>query len=162
VTGGGIQWHLSPMTPADCEAVWHLANDPLVRANALNPDPIAWETHQAWFAARLADPTSMFLAVRNTEKGTLIGQVRFELRESPPDAWQLHYGLAEVVRGKGFAKPVVAAAVQHLRASRSCSSVWAVVLNHNVASQRVLAGVGFGRYTEAEGADAQQCWVWYR
>lgn len=142
MTGGGIQWHLSPMTPADCEAVWHLANDPLVRANALNPDPIAWETHQAWFAARLADSMSVFLAVRNAE-GALIGQVRFEPYELPRSVWQLHYGLAESVRGKGLGRPVVNAAIQTLTKERLCSEVVAVVLAHNKISQKILESVGF-------------------
>ena len=44
--------------PDDCATLWEWANDPLTRAQSFSPTAIPWDSHVAWFEARLADPAS--------------------------------------------------------------------------------------------------------
>src|SRR5207253_11507460 len=55
-----IQVNLRPVRPADCRLLWEWANEPAVRAVSFNPEPIPWDQHQQWFAAKLNDRACIF------------------------------------------------------------------------------------------------------
>ncbi len=61
----------------DARLLWEWVNDPVVRASAFNSEPIGWDTHVGWLAARLANPFAHLYLASDAE-GTPLGQVRFE------------------------------------------------------------------------------------
>jgi UDP-2,4-diacetamido-2,4,6-trideoxy-beta-L-altropyranose hydrolase len=54
----GIKISRRNATLGDCKLYLEWVNDPEVRENAFNSNPIPWEVHQEWFAARVNDPKS--------------------------------------------------------------------------------------------------------
>ena len=73
---------LRPAMKADADLLFDWVNRPDKRATALNTkEPIARETHDAWFAARLSSPdAAIWIAV--DDKGAAVGQVRLERRDA--------------------------------------------------------------------------------
>ena len=63
-----------PAAEADALMLWAWANDHGVRRASFHDDWIPWDSHAAWFAARLHDPASRLYVVevhkvRSTQLG---------------------------------------------------------------------------------------------
>jgi RimJ/RimL family protein N-acetyltransferase len=129
-----------PACLADEILILQWANDPLVRQNAFNPDPIDGATHRAWFYQRLRHPETCQIYILETDTGTPIGQVRFERSD---DAWEIHYGLAAVARGRGLGAPLLQTALQAWRQSQEGALVFGRVKSDNLPSQKVFERLGF-------------------
>ncbi|GAB2952552.1 hypothetical protein GCM10027048_17130 [Hymenobacter coalescens] len=132
-------------TDDDARLYFDWANDPLVRQNAVQTEPISWETHVGWFGRRLAD-TGAYLYVLEQD-GTPVGQVRVEFEPKQPEApGVIDYAVAPAWRGRGLGAAILEQALTQLRHERTGS--WAVVGRvkaHNVASARVFERLGFQR-----------------
>lgn len=116
------------------------ANDPLVRANAFNPEAISADTHQIWFYSRLKNPEYCKIYIVETEEGFPIGQVRFERVEGE---WEIHYSLAACARGVGLAKKLLSIAIKVFRIGHNGSQVFGRVKKGNLPSQKVFEELGF-------------------
>lgn len=66
---------LRPATSSDVRWIWEIANDPAVRLASISTDSIPWESHRAWFEARLASGKPL-LAVQVGSQ--TVGYVRFD------------------------------------------------------------------------------------
>lgn len=64
---------------ADCENVFNLSNDPLVRSCSAKSGPLSWDGHVAWYSKSLEDPNSHIYIVE-AQDGEMMGQVRIHLR----------------------------------------------------------------------------------
>jgi UDP-2,4-diacetamido-2,4,6-trideoxy-beta-L-altropyranose hydrolase len=64
-------------TEQDSRKIWEWRNDPEIRATAIDPAAIAWESHRDWFARRIADASTVMQVAE--ERGTGVGVVRFDL-----------------------------------------------------------------------------------
>ncbi|MFC4313400.1 UDP-2,4-diacetamido-2,4,6-trideoxy-beta-L-altropyranose hydrolase [Steroidobacter flavus] len=124
------------------------ANDPLTRRNAFSSDPIAPQSHREWFRARLSRPHSCLIFVVETEAGVPVGQVRFD-REH--DYWEIDYGVAAELRGRGLARPMMEVALDALRATTAGAQVQGRVKQANVPSQRVFERLGFSSQVDERG-----------
>jgi RimJ/RimL family protein N-acetyltransferase len=124
------------------------ANDPLTRRNAFSSDPITPQSHREWFRARLGRPQSCQIFVVQTEAGVPIGQVRFDRDQ---DCWEIDYGLATELRGRGLARPMMEAALDALRATNSGAHVQGRVKEANVPSRRVFERLGFTSHVDERG-----------
>lgn len=62
----------------DTDFLWHLANDPEVRAASFSTATIPWEDHLKWLKTRLNDPSCAFFIAFN-EENIPIGQVRYDI-----------------------------------------------------------------------------------
>ena len=123
----------------DCRLIWELANDPEVRAASFSTEPIPWETHQLWFAQKVADEQTLLLIAQD-DRGIPVGQVRFDLQGC--DA-ELHVSLFKEKRGSGLGVPAIHAALQELFATRHCKGVHAYVKPDNIASAKLFESAGF-------------------
>ena len=123
------------------------ANDPLVRANAFNPEAITAETHQEWFYKRLRDPEHCRIYIVETEDGLPIGQVRFERVECE---WEIHYSLAAHARGRNMSQKLLSAAIDKFSTLFDQVKIYAQVKKQNKASQRALEGINFQKHENSE------------
>ena len=133
------QLRLRPACAEDVVLFYGWANDSEVRKNAFNTGPIAWSTHQPWFAEKLRAAESRLFVLEAA--GLPVGQIRFD-REGKD--LRIDYSLDEAVRGRGWGVPLVAAgiaAVRKVLPGRICG----VVKLDNRASQSVFERLGFRR-----------------
>ena len=93
---------LRPATLAD-ERLYHSwANDPEVRRQSFNTDPIPLDQHQRWFRNRLPSPDAL-LRVFVDGEGLPLGQIRFERSATEPLRAVIGFSLDPVARGYGLA-----------------------------------------------------------
>lgn len=123
----------------DCARVFAWVNDPDARASSFDARPIAWETHQSWFAALLHDPGRvLYIAV---VAGEPIGYVRFE-RTSPGEA-EASIALDPAWRRRGFGARVLRLATGQAARDLRLTAVHASVLPENVPSRRAFLRAGY-------------------
>lgn len=140
------RYQLRRATPADAALYFAWANDPAVRQNAIQSEPIAWETHVAWFGRRLQDADS-YLYVLSSAEGEPVGQVRMEF-DGPGQPGFIDYSVALPARGQGVGTVLLRRALQRLRHDRPALAGGAVlgqVRTGNVASARVFERLRFMR-----------------
>jgi UDP-2,4-diacetamido-2,4,6-trideoxy-beta-L-altropyranose hydrolase len=130
----------------DAALYFKWANDPAVRRNAIHSEPIAWDTHVAWFSKRLQDADS-YLYLLQSPRGESIGQVRIEFKK-PTQPGLIDYSLAPSYRGQGLGQLLLRRALQQLRHDRPALAGGAVqgqVKVSNGASCRVFEELRFVR-----------------
>jgi UDP-2,4-diacetamido-2,4,6-trideoxy-beta-L-altropyranose hydrolase len=142
----GHRYLLRRAKAADAALYFEWANDPAVRQNAIHPEPIAWETHIAWFARRLQDANS-YLYILTTAESEPVGQVRIEFH-GPGQPGIIDYSLLPSYRGKGLGPVLLRRALQRLRHERPAlagGTVVGQVKAGNIASARVFERLRFVR-----------------
>jgi RimJ/RimL family protein N-acetyltransferase len=123
-------------TLADCRLYWHWANDPEVRSNAFNSEPITWEKHQEWFVARLNDSRCLLLIFES--KYGPVGLVRLDGDENRKT---ISYSVSRQYRGKGIGKKIMS---EVIGASPSFARRFlAEVKKENIASANIFKKLGF-------------------
>jgi len=132
----------------DCELLWRWANDPKVRENAYNSDPIPWEDHKEWFEKKLEnDSSKIYVAEVGSD---LIGQIRFDLEEAVA---VVDVSVAESKRGKGYGIKLIERGTRRFLKESGVERVDAYVKANNNASRRAFekAGYAFKEETEKKG-----------
>lgn len=130
---------LRPAVAADCHYYFALANDPAVRRQSFHSEPIAWATHQAWFAARLASPATRLFVL--DADGLPVGQIRFDC---DADEAAISYALDPLVRGRGWGTRLVGLGLERMLAL-GAQRIRAEVKPDNAASIAVFERLGFAR-----------------
>jgi len=123
----------------DCDLLFGWANDPTVRANSFNINPIPYEDHVDWFTNKLNSPTTLiFIAY---EKVTPVGQIRIEVEGS---SGVVNFSISKEFRGKGYGTEMlklVGALVK--KNSSSVTQLIGKVKKENIASQKAFENAGF-------------------
>jgi len=132
--------------PGDCRLAWEWANDPAVRDVSFSQALIPWESHVAWFDARLRDPQTLFYIGLVPPEGTALGLARFAVSEAEA---VISVVVAPEFRSRGWGVSLIEAASQ--RAFRECNAtrIRAYVKPENAASLRAFAKAGYGERSEA-------------
>ena len=93
---------LRPATLAD-EGLYHAwANEPEVRRQSFNAEPIPIDEHQRWFRSRLQTPYALLSVLLDAE-GLPLGQIRFDRNAEEPARAIISFSLDTVARGHGLA-----------------------------------------------------------
>ena len=122
------------------EDVFHLSNDPVVRAVSIHRDRISWETHRQWFTKKLNDPNCAFYIIE-TMDGNFMGQIRFDLSDG--DA-VVNISIAEQFRSKGVARPALLKSIQLIFMDRSAiEKIIAFIRTDNLNSKNLFEKCGF-------------------
>jgi UDP-2,4-diacetamido-2,4,6-trideoxy-beta-L-altropyranose hydrolase len=131
--------------------LWMWANDWTVRAQSLDPAPIAWDEHVAWFAHHLYDSTSRILILE--VDGLPVGQLRFDLAGQRAT---ISYSLDGCVRGRGWGTELVERGLASLRVDQGAeiTEVEAIVRRDNPASTTVFDKLGFDRTATSHAGHA--------
>jgi len=124
-----------PAELRDMERVFELSNDPLVRVHSIHKEPIAWETHVAWFVRTLANVNRKFFVAETTDGG-FVGQVRFDREDG---AWLVSISVVGEFRGKGLAGDMLRASMGRVASGRFVAEI----APDNAASRRLFVSAGF-------------------
>lgn len=117
-------------TPDDMLLVFNWANDQLSRANSYFSEPIALETHKAWFKKKLQDKHALIYIA---EVGQMpAGMVRYDISDNDATVGIL---VAEDFRGKGLAADFLTGTAQ-LYFKENTKPVLAYIKEENTASIR--------------------------
>jgi len=123
--------------PDDVYRYFEWANDPDVRAQAVQTSLISIESHERWFAAKLASPHAQLFVLM---AGDLpVGQIRFD-REG--NDYRVDYSIDRDYRGRTWASRLVALGMSKSTAERGARFV-AEVRENNLRSRAVFARLGF-------------------
>jgi UDP-2,4-diacetamido-2,4,6-trideoxy-beta-L-altropyranose hydrolase len=127
------------VTLDDRRLLWEWANDQTVRAFSFHSQPISWESHVAWFDARVGADNCLMLIVE--QAGRAVGQVRFDVDDREAE---LTISIAAEARGMGLGTEALGAACREFRAV-SAVPIVAYVRPENTASVRTFEKAGFTR-----------------
>lgn len=122
---------LRPATIDDCLTYFEWANDPEVRANSFNTNPIGLNVHMEWFKNKIEAKNQLWVLTKlvsttsdfaNTGcececHQTPIGQIRLQKHDSYTE---IHYSIAKEYRGQGYGTIMIKLAMKHI-------SQWPVV-----------------------------------
>jgi len=132
-----VQLRLRTACQEDVVTYFNWANDPEVRKNSIQTDPIPWSTHKEWFAKRLNDPNSHLYVL--DAAGLPVGQIRFDKEGNEA---RIDYSLDTLVRGRGWGARLVSLGsvlMQKVEPIRLLAEVKA----DNEASRSVFLKLGF-------------------
>lgn len=133
----------------DMKLFYMWVNEPAVRANSFNTEPIPWEDHQNWFDKMLKDEgVRIYVLIQDDNS---IGQVRLALVDSK---WKISYSIVSSYRGQGYGKIILQLAENEMiRDGHVGESLLAEVKSDNIASQRIFVKLGYRRM-ECKRSDA--------
>jgi UDP-2,4-diacetamido-2,4,6-trideoxy-beta-L-altropyranose hydrolase len=121
----------------DMLLLYNWANDKVSRENSYFTEPIALETHKAWFEKKLKDTSSaIYIAEVN---GVPAGMIRYDLTTENA---VVGISVAEPFRGKGLA-PVFLKETAKLYFKEFQLPVWAYIKQQNTASVRSFEKAGY-------------------
>jgi RimJ/RimL family protein N-acetyltransferase len=119
------------------------ANDPEVRHNSFNQEPISLEKHEHWFRSKLTNPNA-FLYVLESD-GKPVGQIRFDIGgEDNALVAEIGFSLDSGYRGKGLGTALLLKGMEQfsLDAPKPIL-VQGTVKPNNVASNKAFVTAGF-------------------
>ena len=123
----------------DVELFFRWVNEPAVRENSFNTEPIPWESHQKWFEKVLADDGVRIYVLM--QDNLPVGQVRLSFEDNK---WQISYSIASAYRGQGYGKLILRLAENELvNTGHIGEELYAEVKIHNTASQRIFSRLGY-------------------
>jgi UDP-2,4-diacetamido-2,4,6-trideoxy-beta-L-altropyranose hydrolase len=132
--------HLRPALAEDCRRVWEWSNEPAVRAASFRSEPIPWDEHCRWFAARLEDEHCRFYIAANDGP---VGQVRFAL--AGDGAAVISASVDAALRGRGLGGALILAACERFFSETRAVRVRALIKPENTASFQAFDHAGFRR-----------------
>jgi len=141
--GPALTRRLRPAAPAD-EGKYHTwANDPEVRRQSFNTDPIPLDQHQRWFRSRLQSAEAQ-LSVLVDGEGLPLGQIRFERSATEPARAVIGFSLDPVARGCGLAAELLQLGTAELaRQWGGAVEAYGELRVANIASARAFLRAGF-------------------
>ncbi|GAB5552443.1 MAG: UDP-2,4-diacetamido-2,4,6-trideoxy-beta-L-altropyranose hydrolase [Saprospiraceae bacterium] len=131
---------LRPVQEEDSMLLYQWANDKQVRINALNSEPITFDTHTTWFTKKIQDPnTIMFILMRESIP---LGQIRFEIIQKKAS---ITYSIDQSFRGRGLGKKILKFGIQALiRVKKDqIKEIVAKVKTSNPASNKIFTQLNF-------------------
>lgn len=127
----------------DVRLLFDWANEPAVRANSLNSEPIPFETHQKWFVSQLNNPDTKILIL--TDGTHSLGQIRIQKNGS---LWEIGYSIDKEQRGKKLGSEIVRLLLNQF----NHYSFKAIVKKENTASVTIFENLGF-ELTDSNASD---------
>lgn len=133
--------------PADALDFLRIANDPGVRANAFNQDPIPLESHLRWFGRKLESADSAIWVIELA--GVVAAHVRYDRMEDGETA-EIGYAVASAFRGMGLGTRILELTWRMACQVLGVSAVRGVVIQGNTASVRAFEKAAFATAGETE------------
>ena len=129
----------------DCRLIWEWANDPEIRSASFTTDPISWEDHVCWFAAKLNDNAHLFYILLNLN-GEPVGQVRFGLNGKEAT---ISTSIAPTFQGKGYGSQGIRITIAELFTHVDVDVIRAYIKPENLKSVKAFTGAGFSEDNSA-------------
>lgn len=126
----------------DCDLVFSLSNDPLVRACSFNTKPIEYEQHCKWFEKTCADSNTLFFLIFDGDN--FVGQIRFNRDSEQSTECIISLSITKEFRGKHIAGEFLELGINELKKNwKNIKSVIAEVKDENIASNKLFEKEGF-------------------
>ena len=134
-----MKLRLRDIETTDIDLLFRWANDPTVRQNAFNTEPIPYEDHRAWFVKMLADKDVQQYILCNDN--TPLGQIRLNIEDNKA---VIDYSIDKEWRGRGLGAKMVLMAEEVLK-TKITDVIYCVaqVKYGNAASARVFEKCGY-------------------
>ena len=116
------------------------ANDPAVRQNSINKEPIALEDHIEWFTRSIGNEETQFLIF--DEGGKNIGQLRIDL-DKERDKAIINFSIDAGQRGKGYGTKMLLIAYKFYLTLNLKKIFMGYVQAENKASSKAFEKAGF-------------------
>jgi spore coat polysaccharide biosynthesis protein SpsF len=138
--------HMRPAVEGDIDLLFEWVNRPETLATSLKTTgPIARETHEVWFAEKLASPDAgIWIAV--DDSGVPFGQARLERRA---DALEVDIYVEPTARGQGVATAMLEALRREAARHWPGVPLLARIKPDNWASRRLFVKAGYGNIVMA-------------
>jgi len=118
-------------TMDDMDLIYKWANEPLVRANSFNSEPIPYENHVKWYSALMSDSATNIQLIFISDNKP-IGQCRLKVTDGIAE---IGYSLDFDSRGRGQSVIMITALTEWLQNNRpDIASIIAKVKPENKAS----------------------------
>lgn len=124
----------------DTQLYFDWANDPVVREQSYNSNPINFENHKKWFESKINDCSCLMIIFQN-EKKLNIGQIRIQ-KENNKEAL-IGISIASDFRGKGYAKDMLQIASDFFLKSNPNFLINAFIKETNLSSKYAFEKAGF-------------------
>lgn len=135
----GIQFRLAEKE--DCELLYKWVNDPVVRQNSFNSNPIKYEDHKNWFYKKIRAEKCIFLIVLVNDEP--IGQIRLDIKG---DVAIVNYSVDEQYRGRGYGTQILINIPKIIKKyNLHVNKVIGKVKLSNFASQKAFEKAGYER-----------------
>lgn len=129
-------------TTADCSLIYNLSNDPLVRANSFNSEPIVYENHVKWFNKVINDSNILFFLV--FEGDDFVGQIRFVRTCEESNECVISLSITPEYRGKHIGRDFMDLGIIEMEKNwKKIEIVKAEVKCENEASNKLFMKDGF-------------------
>jgi RimJ/RimL family protein N-acetyltransferase len=135
------QLRLRPAVPEDMLSLWRLVNQPTVRHNSLNSDPIPLDEHVRWFNQKLSSPDTCIWVL--DLHGLILGPIRYDRIDAETAQISLH--VAAPFRRRGLATRLLNLTWQDACRRLKVIRLRAVIKQGNTASERTFLKAGFRR-----------------
>ncbi|MEO7300894.1 MAG: UDP-2,4-diacetamido-2,4,6-trideoxy-beta-L-altropyranose hydrolase [Verrucomicrobiota bacterium] len=129
---------LSRATLDDAKILWEWANDPSVRQNAFQTEPIPWTAHLGWMEKKLRSFDTFIWIARDEEK--CIGQMRIDVSGNSASA---DVSVSSSHRASGRGPELFIKGLREFWKERPDIKVVAQIKKENQASQKMLKLAGF-------------------
>ena len=126
----------------DCALLYAWANDPDTRRASIYTEPIAWQTHVAWFARKQSDPNCYHFLACDLDN-VPVGQIRFDVLGTTAETG---ITIDRTQRGHGYAALMIAQGVETLFQDDSpdgLQTITAWIKPDNLPSQRAFERARF-------------------
>lgn len=130
----------------DCYLIYNLSNDPLVRVNSFNTEPIVYENHVKWFNKVINDPNVLFFLV--FEGDDFVGQIRFARRCEESKECVISLSITPEYRGRHIGQDFMDLGITEMKKYwKKIEIVKAEVKCENEASNKLFTKDGFDLIT---------------
>lgn len=132
-------------TPEDIDLLFGWANDPVVRQNAFNTEPIPYENHQKWFNKMLYDESVCQYILCSGDEA--VGQIRLNIEG---DIAFIDYSVAPDMRGKGLGSRMLKLVIEETADNISgVTQLLGQVKLNNQVSAKAFEKCGFSKIEKA-------------
>lgn len=129
-------------TKQDCDRIFFLSNDPLVRAVSFCTKPIEYEQHCKWFAKTVSDLNTLFFLIFDSDN--FVGQIRFNRESEQSAECVISLSITKEFRGKHIAGEFLRLGIEELKKNwHNIKTVVAEVKDENKASNALFLREGF-------------------
>lgn len=128
-------------TKKDCDLVYALSNDPIVRSCSFNQNIIEYANHISWFKRSVEDKKVLFLLVFvDKTENDFIGQIRFNRESELSESCIISLSITEQYRGKHIASDFIELGINELKRNwPNIKKIIAEVKNENIASNKLFS-----------------------
>ena len=132
-------------TEKDCNLVFSLSNDPLVRSVSFNQNKIEYSNHIKWYKNAVKNDNILFLLVFDDDiENNFIGQIRFNREEKTSNECIISLSITEKFRGKGIGNQFMQSGIEMLHNQwKDIKTIIAEVKADNMASNKLFIKEGF-------------------